>query len=82
MSMRKQLYSKKDVLTQFAAITGIGWTASLLGYLGAVLGYGTAIVPRVAPHPQSLLYVGGILLVTTFGLDRLEQSLSNAENDA
>lgn len=82
MSVKKQIYSKKEVLTQFAAITGLGWTASLLGYLSAVIGYSNTIVTRVAPNSQSLLYVGGLLLVTTLGLDRLEQTLSNPDNDA
>lgn len=68
-----------ETLEQLAGLTGIGWTAAILGYLGAVFGYGSALVARLAVDPQSLLYLGGALLVTTLGLDRLQTKLTERE---
>jgi hypothetical protein len=64
--------SKRDTLARVAGITGFGWAASLLGFLSTVVGYGNSLVTRVA-DPQSLLYLGGVLFVATFGLDRLAE---------
>ncbi|WP_436935119.1 hypothetical protein [Halovenus marina] len=66
-----------DLLDQFAGITGLGWTVSMLGYLSAILGYGTTLVTRLAVDPQLLLYFAGVCFVTTLGLDRLKTVLSN-----
>lgn len=69
-----------DVLRQAAGITGVGWTASLLGYLGAVSGVGNHLVARIVlVDPQSLLYLGSVLFVATFGLDRLRKTRSDTE---
>jgi hypothetical protein len=65
-----------DRLYQLGGITGLGWTVSLLGYLGAIVGYGNSLITRLVAEPQSLLYVGGVLFLTTFGLDRLQSSVS------
>ncbi|WP_247009157.1 hypothetical protein [Halorientalis litorea] len=70
MSVKQKLEANQDVLDQVAGFTGLGWTASVLGYLTIVIGYGNTLVTS----PQSLLYLGGILFVTTFGLDRLEET--------
>lgn len=75
MSIKQKLASKEDTLNQVAGITGFGWTASLLGYLSAVVGYSNALIT----NPQSLLYLGGALFVATLGLDRLKEALSNRE---
>lgn len=71
--------SDDAVLDQLAGITGLGWTASILGYLGTVVGFGNSLVARLAVDPQSLLYLGGVLFVTTLGLDRLRNALSDRE---
>jgi hypothetical protein len=68
-----------DLLDQFAGITGLGWTVSMLAYLGAVLGYGTSLVARVVGDPQLLLYVGCVCFLTTVGLDRLRPIRSGRE---
>lgn len=60
-----------DVAARLASVTGLGWTASGLGFLGTVLGYGNSVVGRLVADPQSLLYVGGICFLATLGLDRL-----------
>jgi hypothetical protein len=73
MELKQRLQLDEDTLSQVAGITGLGWTASLLGYLGAVLGYGTTLVT----NPLSLLYLGGVLLVATLGLDQLKKTLSD-----
>jgi len=63
----------EDTLEQVAGITGVGWTASLIGYLTAAIGYGNTLVT----DPRSLLYLGGVLFVATFGLDRLREMRSS-----
>lgn len=79
MPLMQLSVSDSDVLDQLAGITGLGWTASILGYLGMVFGYGSSLLTRLAFEPQSLLYLGGALLVATFGLDRLQNRLARAE---
>lgn len=69
-----------DLLDQLAGLTGLGWTASILGYLGTVVGYGNGLLARLVVEPQSLLYVGGTLFVATVGLDRLRKALSKGES--
>lgn len=64
----------REVLHKLGGVTGLGWTASLLGYLSTVLGYGNGVVARVVTNPQSLLYAGVVLFLVTLGLDRLVQS--------
>lgn len=71
--------SDARTLDQLAGLTGIGWTASMLGYLAAAVGVGNSVVSRLVADPVSLLYLGGVLLVATLGLDRLQNSLSTRE---
>lgn len=73
MSLKESIGADENALETVAGVTGIGWTTSLLGYLVTVAGY--SAVPSVGPRP--LLYLGGFLLVTTLGLDRLKDELSN-----
>lgn len=73
MSLKQNIGANEDLLDTAAGLTGIGWTTSLLGYLSGVVGYSTA--PLVSP--QSLLYLGGILFLTTVGLDQLNETLSS-----
>jgi len=76
MSVKQKLKANQDVLNQVAGFTGLGWTAALLGYVTTVIGYGNTLIT----NPQSLLYLGGILFVTTLGLDRLKDTyLENSE---
>ncbi len=60
----------KDLLNQLSGLTGMGWTTSILGYLGTVIGYGNGLVSRLVTDPQSLLYVGGSFFILTLGLER------------
>ncbi|PSQ49649.1 hypothetical protein BRD19_03435 [Halobacteriales archaeon SW_7_65_23] len=77
MSLKQRVWTTEESdrnrgrLEQLAGFTGLGWTASTLGYLGAALGYGNTIVSRLVTEPQALLYVGGVCLLATLGLDRL-----------
>ena len=76
MSLKQIVKSNEDTLEQVAGLTGFGWTTSVLGYLSVLAGYSNTLVTS----PQSLLYLGGILFVTTLGLDQLRERLSNSEN--
>lgn len=70
-----------EALTQIAGLTGFGWTTSILAYLSLVLGYGNALLSRLAADPQSFLYVGVALLLTTLGLDRLADVLPDGTSE-
>lgn len=67
-----------DRLDQLAGVTGLGWTASWLGYLGFAVGYGNGLVSRLVTTPQSLLYVGLVCFLATLGLDRLAERLTES----
>lgn len=80
MSLREKLQPEMelsppdtDTLDQLAGVTGVGWTASALGFLSTVVGYGNSIVTRLVAEPQSLLYIGSVFLLATLGLDRLTE---------
>ena len=62
-----------DDLHRLAGVTGLGWTVSVLGYLGSIVGYVNGLLARLVTDPQSLLYLGGALFVATLGLDRLQR---------
>ena len=79
MSLKQRLTSDSDALEQLAGVTGLGWTASVLGYLGAVAGYGNSVVSRLVAEPHSLLYLAGALFVATLGLDRLSRRFGDDE---
>lgn len=64
-----------DFLHKLAGLTGFGWTASFLGFLGTLSGYGTGLISRLMMGPRSLLYLGMALFLTTLGLDRLANRL-------
>ncbi|WP_226010539.1 hypothetical protein [Halomicrobium salinisoli] len=66
----------RNTFDQLAGITGIGWTTSLLGFLSSVVGYGNGVISRLVTDPSSLLYLGGLFFLTTLGLDRLANRLS------
>lgn len=80
MRLRRPSTLDDDVLEQAAGITGIGWTTSLLGYVVAVTGAGNHVVAPLVMEPQSLLYLGAVLFVTTIGLDRIRRTRSNGED--
>ncbi|EMA58694.1 hypothetical protein [Halorubrum lipolyticum] len=67
--------SDTDLLDQLTGLTGLGWTASVLGYLSTVIGYGNGLISRLVAEPQSLLYVGGSFFLLTLGLDRLQSKI-------
>lgn len=70
----------RPTLDQLVGVTGLGWTTSLLAFLGSTLGYGTGIVTRLVASPHTLLYVGAAMFAATLGLDRLNRKLSE-ENE-
>lgn len=76
MGALRRLVADADSLDRLAGLTGIGWTTSLLGFLGTAVGVGNGLVARVVTDPQSLLYVGGLCFLTTIGLDRLSNRLA------
>lgn len=71
--------SDAKTLDQLAGLTGIGWTASILAYLILAVGVGNSLFSQLVADPVLLLYLGGVLLVATLGLDRLQNSLSTRE---
>lgn len=79
MSLKEKPPLDKDALNQLAGLTGLGWTASVLGYLTTIIGYGNSVVTRVVADPQSLLYLGGALFVATLGLDRLRDRADHGQ---
>jgi len=76
MAIERNREGSEGRLDQVAGITGVGWTASLLGYLSSILGFNTAL----GSNPQSLLYLGAVLFVTTLGLDRLRKNRAAEES--
>ena len=72
--------SEFEFLDQIAGITGVGWTASVLGYLMTVIGYGNSVISRLVVEPRSLLYVGSVLFLVTLGLDRLQRMVALPES--
>jgi len=79
MQRQRSSVFDSDSLDQLAGVTGLGWTVSVLGYLGTVIGYSNAVVSRLVVEPQSLLYVGSALFVATFGLDRIRNRVSEED---
>jgi len=79
MQQQRSSVFDSDSLDQLAGVTGLGWTVSVLGYLGTVIGYSNAVVSRLVVEPQSLLYVGSALFVATFGLDRIRNRVSEED---
>jgi hypothetical protein len=77
MSLSEIGSPNNDRLYQLAGITGLGWTVSILGYLGTVLTNENSPVAPFATNPQSLLYLGTVLFVVTLGLERLRYTRSN-----
>lgn len=80
MVLKERFSSEPDLLDQLAGITGVGWTVSVLGYLGSLIGYGNSILTRVFTEPQSLLYVGGVFFVVTVGIDRFRARVLNRDS--
>jgi hypothetical protein len=66
----------RDSLHQLAGVTGVGWTASVLGFLSTVVGYGNSLVTRLVADPTSLLYLGIVFFLATLGLDHLASEQS------
>lgn len=64
-----------EALEQLAGVAGVGWTASILGYLSLLVGYGNGLVSRLVAEPRALLYVGLACFLATLGLDRLADRL-------
>lgn len=65
-----------ETLHRLGGVTGLGWTASVLGYASTVVGYGSEYLLRLISDPQSFLYAGGVLFLVTIGLDQLAQRLT------
>jgi hypothetical protein len=78
MPIKGRLDSEKDVLTQLTGVTGLGWTTSILGYLGTLIGYGNSLAMRLG-DPHSLLYLGIGFFIATLGLDRLRDARLRGE---
>ena len=60
----------RNVLHQLGALTGLGWTTSLLGYVSVLVGY----APRLVTEPHTLLYASLALFLATLGIDRAAES--------
>lgn len=75
MDLRLDALSDEEVLDELAGITGFGWTASVLGALGSLAGYGNSLFSTLAMGPLSLLSLGIACFLATLGLDRLRNSV-------
>ena len=64
----------RQSLRTLGAVTGLGWTGSLLGYIGAVAGFGRDLIVGLVTEPHVLLYTSLALLAVTLGLDKLAAS--------
>ena len=80
MALKAKTMSDKETLTQLAGITGLGWTASMFGFISTMIGYDSSFVPRLIAGPQSFLYLGAVFFVATLGLDRLSNSRQHEED--
>ncbi|MFC7068134.1 hypothetical protein [Halobaculum lipolyticum] len=76
MSLKQETETDGSVLERAAGVTGVGWTASALGYLGTVIGFGNTLVT----NPQSLLYLGAVCFLATLGIDRLNDRRSDGDD--
>jgi hypothetical protein len=79
MDLRLDALSDEQVLDELAGITGLGWTASVLGALGSLAGYGNSLFSTLAVGPLSLLSLGVACFLATLGLDRLRRAVGEAE---
>lgn len=75
MGLKPDALSDEEFLNQVAGITGFGWTASTLGFLGSIAGYGNSLLSALVVGPRSLLYLGIGCFLATLGLDRLRNAL-------
>lgn len=75
--MNRETEPDASVLERAAGVTGVGWTASALGYLGAAIGVGDTPIS----NPQSLLYLGVVCFLATVGIDRLNDRRSDGKTD-
>jgi hypothetical protein len=71
--------STEDALDQLDGITGLGWTAALIGYLVSLIDLGGSVLTEVVPDTASLLSLGGVLFAPTLGLDRLNRSAAESD---
>lgn len=80
-AMRSKLGDLSDdaVLHELAGITGVGWTASSLGFIGSLVWYGNAPGPSQPLGSWVLLAVAIGCFVTTVGLDAFRSVISDAD---
>lgn len=76
MQLRPGPLADDEFLDELAGITGVGWTASTIGFIGALVGYGNTVASYLVAGPRSLLYLGIGFFLPTFGLDRLKNARS------
>jgi len=74
MALKPDWIRDEEFLDELAGITGVGWTASTIGFLGTLAGYGNSIASYLIVGPRSLLYLGIGFFLATLGLDRLKNA--------
>ena len=75
MSLKQRPELNEELLNQLAGLTGLGWTASMLGFVSAAIGYGGSF----APGPQWFLSLAVVFFLATVGIDRLRKGLSDSD---
>ncbi|AGN02287.1 hypothetical protein L593_11720 [Salinarchaeum sp. Harcht-Bsk1] len=78
MPLKPEILSDEQFLHELAGITGLGWTASTLGFIGSLIWYGDAPGGSHPLESRVLLYLGICCFVATIGLDALRTVLDDA----
>jgi hypothetical protein len=78
VSLSQSILSDRDRVHQLAGLTGLGWTVSILSYVGLLFGYGNSLARSLGADPSVLLYIAGGFFVTTLFLDRLHGTIADS----
>lgn len=71
MDLKPGRLSDEAFLHELAGITGVGWTGSMLGFLGSMIWYGDGLGASLPPGSRVLFYLAVACFVATVGLDAL-----------
>jgi len=74
MPLKPAILSNEQFLHELAGLTGLGWTASMLGFLGSLIWYGNDVRPALPIGPRTLLGLGICFFLATQLLDRLRMA--------
>mgnify|MGYP000580871393 CR=1 FL=1 len=78
MRLSPRTLADEELLHELAGITGVGWTASSLGFIGSLLWYGDGIGASHSLATRALLYLAIASFLATLGLDALRSVVGDA----